>query len=184
MIGLILCCALVAVIAWCLLLADARLPDDADAVVLEVDALLPQSQCAQCGFPGCRPYAEAIVNDHAPINRCPPGGQTTVARLSELLGRPESPLDEEFGAHKGRIYAAIREAECIGCTFCVAACPVDAIVGAHLTTHTVIRGLCTGCELCIAPCPVDCIDLVDALGSVIAGPDEVAASNRPEMAAS
>lgn len=140
-------------------LASRRMPGDIDPIVDEVDALLPQTQCAQCGFPGCRPYAEAIVTESAPINLCPPGGAETVARLAELLGRDPEPLEETAG---GSIVALIDEAACIGCTHCRTACPVDAITGAHQFMHTIIASECTGCELCVAPCPVDCIRMVPA----------------------
>lgn len=138
-------------------LASRRMPGDAGRIVDEVDALLPQTQCAQCGFPGCRPYAEAIVAGTAPINLCPPGGPDTVARLADLLGRDPEPLDSTAG---GPLVAHIDEAICIGCTHCRTACPVDAITGAHQFMHTVIASECTGCELCVAPCPVDCVRMV------------------------
>ncbi len=133
------------------------LPADAGELVDEVDRLLPQTQCAQCGYPGCRPYAQAIVDGEAAINLCPPGGEDTVRRLAGLLGREPLPLAEPPPG--GRIVAVIDEAVCIGCTHCRSACPVDAIVGAHQLMHTIIESECTGCELCIAPCPVDCISL-------------------------
>lgn len=134
-----------------------RLPGDADEIVAKVDSLLPQTQCAQCGYPGCRPYAEAIVSGAAAINLCPPGGDDTVQRLADLLGVDAQPL-EEVPAVAG--VARITEAECIGCAHCKDACPVDAIIGAHQFMHTVIAAECTGCELCVAPCPVDCIQMV------------------------
>ena len=133
------------------------LPTDRGELVDEVDRLLPQTQCAQCGYPGCRPYAQAIVEDGAAINLCPPGGDDTMARLASLLGREPLPLAE--APPDGRVVAVIDEAVCIGCTHCITACPVDAIVGAQQLMHTVIESECTGCELCIAPCPVDCIHL-------------------------
>lgn len=147
--------ALVAGVA--LSLAWRSLPADRGRLVDEVDRLLPQTQCAQCGYPGCRPYAEAIVEAKAPINLCPPGGDDTVRRLAALLGQEPQPLAEPRAA--GRVVAIIDEAVCIGCLHCRHACPVDAIVGAHQLMHTVIASECTGCELCIAPCPVDCISL-------------------------
>lgn len=122
-----------------------------------LDALLPQTQCTKCGFNGCRPYAEALADGTAPINRCPPGGQAGVERLAAALGRPVLPLDPECGIEKPIEVAIIDESRCIGCTLCIQACPVDAIVGAAKRMHTVILDECTGCELCIAPCPVDCI---------------------------
>ena len=137
--------------------ASKKLPGNSNQVVDQVDALLPQTQCAQCGYPGCRPYAEAIVSGEASINLCPPGGDETVQRLADLLGRDPEPLAE---AAIVASVAVIDEAICIGCTHCRSACPVDAITGAHQFMHTVIRSECTGCELCIAPCPVDCISMV------------------------
>lgn len=130
-----------------------------DEVVTLVNSVLPQTQCAQCGYPGCRPYAQAIVDGEA-INRCPPGGGQTINALANLLGRDVVPLDEEVPESMGPAVAVIREDECIGCTLCIAACPVDAIVGAPQLMHTVIEDMCTGCDLCREPCPVDCIDLV------------------------
>jgi electron transport complex protein RnfB len=137
--------------------ASQKLPGNANQVVDQIDALLPQTQCAQCGYPGCRPYAEAIVSGEASINLCPPGGDETVQRLADLLGRDPEPLAD---AAVVASVAVIDEAICIGCTHCRSACPVDAITGAHQFMHTVIRSECTGCELCIAPCPVDCISMV------------------------
>lgn len=124
-----------------------------------VNQLLPQTQCAQCHYPGCRPYAEAIVMNDAPINQCPPGGQALIQQLADLLDREAEPLDPHCGDEKPAQLAVINEADCIGCTLCILACPVDAIAGASRHMHTVIPDLCTGCELCLAPCPVDCIDL-------------------------
>lgn len=133
---------------------------DADAI--RIDALLPQTQCGQCGYPGCRPYADAIAQGDA-INKCPPGGRVTIAALADLLGRPVLALDASHGVEaEQRSVAVIREPECIGCTKCILACPVDAIVGATGHMHTVIVSECTGCDLCVAPCPVDCIDMVPA----------------------
>ena len=124
-----------------------------------IDALLPQTQCTECGYAGCRPYAEAIAQGEADINQCPPGGQSTIAALAQLLGREPKPLNPANGAYRPPQVAVIDEAACIGCTKCIAACPVDAIVGASKLMHTVIASWCTGCELCIPPCPVDCIAL-------------------------
>lgn len=124
-----------------------------------IDALLPQTQCEQCGFHGCRPYAEAMARGKAAINRCPPGGAAGIARLAELLDVPPLPLDPDHGVEKPRMLARIVEADCIGCTKCIQACPVDAIVGSAKLMHTVIAGDCTGCELCVPACPVDCIVL-------------------------
>ncbi len=125
-----------------------------------IDAALPQTQCRRCGYPACRPYAEAIARGEAAINRCPPGGGQGVRTLARITGRPVLPLDPEYGAETPPRVAIIDEAVCIGCTKCIQACPVDAIVGANKLMHTVIADLCTGCELCVAPCPVDCIEMV------------------------
>jgi electron transport complex protein RnfB len=132
---------------------------EGDPIVEQIDAILPQTQCGQCGHPGCRPYAEAIAEgeDH---NKCPPGGEGTIQELSDLLGREFIPLDEEHGQEDVKKVAYIREDECIGCTKCIQACPVDAILGAAKQMHTVIEDECTGCDLCVEPCPVDCIDMV------------------------
>ena len=130
-----------------------------DPVVEQIDALLPQTQCGQCGYPGCRPYAEAIAGGSADINQCPPGGEAGVRALAELLDREPKPVGAEFGVEKPKMLALIDEKTCIGCTLCIQACPVDAIVGAAKQMHTVIDAECTGCELCVAPCPVDCIDM-------------------------
>ncbi|ALM54620.1 RnfABCDGE type electron transport complex subunit B [Halomonas huangheensis] len=126
------------------------------ALIEAVDAALPQTQCGKCGHDGCRPYAEAIAVGE-PINRCPPGGDSTVVRLAELTDRSVLPLEQPAQLP---LTASIREDECIGCTKCIQACPVDAILGAAKQMHTVITEECTGCELCVAPCPVDCIDLL------------------------
>ncbi len=128
-----------------------------------LDALLPQTQCTKCGFDGCRPYAEAMADGQADVNRCPPGGQVGVALLARELGVAEPPLDLDRGTHGPLQLAVIDEAHCIGCTLCIQACPVDAIVGANLRMHTVLPERCTGCDLCVAPCPVDCIDMVPAV---------------------
>ena len=125
-----------------------------------IDAALPQTQCGQCGYAGCRPYAEAIATGSAAINRCPPGGKRVIRRLAALTGQPVVALDPSCGEHKPPQIARIDEDRCIGCTLCIQACPVDAIVGAAKLMHTVITDHCTGCELCLPPCPVDCIDLV------------------------
>lgn len=130
------------------------------AVSDAIDALLPQTQCRQCGYAGCRPYAQAIASGTAPINRCPPGGAELITELATLLGVDAVPLDGACGAATAPAVAVIDEAACIGCTLCIAACPVDAIVGARRLMHTVITAECTGCALCLPPCPVDCIALV------------------------
>ena len=131
-------------------------------LVDRIETLLPQTQCEQCGYQGCRPYAEAIADGSAPINRCPPGGDTTIARLGKLLGVAPLALDPAFGPSRPFARARIDEATCIGCTLCIRACPVDAIVGATKWMHTVISDRCTGCELCLPPCPVDCIAMIPA----------------------
>lgn len=128
-------------------------------VVESINNLLPQTQCGQCGHPGCRPYAESIANGGA-INKCPPGGQVTINALAELLGTEAKSLDAEHGREEMTRVAFIREEECIGCTKCIQACPVDAILGAAKQMHTVINDECTGCDLCVEPCPVDCIDML------------------------
>lgn len=122
-----------------------------------IDQLLPQTQCGECGFAGCRPYAEAISRNSVPINQCPPGGTSTIQHLASLLGRDVIPLNPVFGKHRPFRVAVIEEDQCIGCTKCIQACPVDAILGAAKQMHTVIADYCTGCELCMPPCPVDCI---------------------------
>ena len=137
--------------------ASRKLPSDAAGLVEKVNERLPQTQCAQCGFPGCRPYAEAIVNESAAINLCPPGGDDTVRRLADLLGREVLPLAQ--APPDRQTVAVIDESLCIGCVHCRNACPVDAIVGAQQLMHTVIESECTGCELCLARCPVDCISM-------------------------
>ncbi|MCP5325777.1 MAG: electron transport complex subunit RsxB [Oceanospirillaceae bacterium] len=140
--------------------ASVRFRVEGNPIVDQIDSLLPQTQCGQCGHPGCHPYAEAIAGGEA-INKCPPGGESTIAALADLLGVEALPLDGEHGSEKAsKMVAVIREAECIGCTKCIQACPMDAILGAAKQMHTVIADECTGCDLCIEPCPVDCIDLV------------------------
>ena len=134
---------------------------EGDPVVDKIDALLPQTQCGQCTFAGCRPYAEAIANGEAEINQCPPGGETTILALADLLGVEAKPLNDEHGEEKmAATVAIIDEQVCIGCTLCIQACPVDAILGAAKQMHTVIEAECTGCDLCVPPCPVDCIDMI------------------------
>ena len=130
------------------------------STVDRIDALLPQTQCEQCGYPGCRPYAEAIARGEADINQCPPGGQATIDSLAGLLDRASRPLDPAHGDYRPPRVAWIDESICIGCTKCIQACPVDAIVGARQRMHTVIAEECTGCDLCLAPCPVDCIHML------------------------
>jgi electron transport complex protein RnfB len=133
---------------------------EGDPIVEQLDELLPQTQCGQCGFPGCRPYAESIANGDD-INKCPPGGQSTINAIANLLDVPAPELDAEHGEESEvKTVAYIREDECIGCTKCIQACPVDAILGAAKLMHTVIADECTGCDLCVEPCPVDCIDML------------------------
>jgi electron transport complex protein RnfB len=126
----------------------------------QIEDLLPQTQCTKCGYPACRPYAEAIARGDAEINQCPPGGIEGVARLSALTGRPVIPINPANGVERPRPVAFIDEALCIGCTLCIQACPVDAILGAAKQMHTILPSLCTGCDLCVAPCPVDCISMI------------------------
>jgi len=130
----------------------------------QIDDLLPQTQCTKCGFAGCAPYAQALSTGAAEPNQCPPGGQEGVARLARLLGKPALPLNPDNGTERPRPRAVIDESVCIGCTLCIQACPVDAIVGAAKSLHTVIAEDCTGCDLCVAPCPVDCITMVPVTG--------------------
>ncbi|WP_186037824.1 electron transport complex subunit RsxB [Burkholderia gladioli] len=129
-----------------------------------IEDLLPQTQCTKCGFDGCRPYAEAIADGSANYNQCPPGGHEGIERLANLLGKPVIPLAVEHGEERPRPLAVIDEQLCIGCTLCIQACPVDAIVGAPKQMHTVVAELCTGCDLCVAPCPVDCIAMIPVTG--------------------
>ncbi len=135
--------------------AARRLPGNDADLVERVNDLLPQTQCAQCGYIGCRAFAQALLEGTAPINHCPPGGEETIGRLARLLGREAKPLTQPMEP----AVAVIDELACIGCTHCKNACPVDAIVGAQQLMHTVISDECTGCELCLAPCPVDCISM-------------------------
>ncbi len=140
--------------------ASVRFKIEGDPIVEQLDSLLPQTQCGQCGYPGCRPYAQKIAEGDA-INKCPPGGQTTVDAIAELMGvdAPELDAGDAENAEVKRV-AYIREDECIGCTKCIQACPMDAILGAAKQMHTVIVDECTGCDLCVEPCPVDCIDML------------------------
>jgi Na+-translocating ferredoxin:NAD+ oxidoreductase subunit B len=135
------------------------------ALAARIADLLPQTQCTKCGYAGCQPYAEAVAAGDAGYNQCPPGGQEGVARLAGLLGRPVIPLNPEHGVERARPLARIDESLCIGCTLCLQACPVDAIVGAAKQMHTVIEAQCTGCDLCVAPCPVDCISMIPVTGA-------------------
>ena len=139
--------------------AAVRFRVEGNPISEQINARPPQPQCGQCGDPGCRPYSEAITAGDA-INKCPPGGEETIQALADLLDVEPQPLDAEHGTEKAPVVAWIREAECIGCTKCIQACPVDAILGAAKVMHTVIADECTGCDLCLDPCPVDCIDLI------------------------
>ena len=144
--------------------AATRFKVEGEPIVDELDAALPQTQCGQCTFPGCRPYAEAMAAGEADINQCPPGGEATIQQLAEILGVEPKPLSEEHSENAAEelMVARIVESDCIGCTLCIQACPVDAIIGASKQMHTVIESECTGCELCLPPCPVDCIEMIPA----------------------
>lgn len=131
-------------------------------LVERLDRLLPQTQCGQCGYAGCKPYAEAMAAGEAGVERCPPGGDEGARALARLLGKPPRPFDRTRGLHKAPQVALVVEQDCIGCTKCIQACPVDAIIGGAKHMHTVVEPLCTGCELCVPACPVDCIELVPA----------------------
>ncbi|MGF6901208.1 electron transport complex protein RnfB [Paraburkholderia sp. GAS348] len=137
---------------------------DSKTLADRIEDLLPQTQCTKCGYPACRPYAEAVANGEANYNQCPPGGAEGVARLAALLGKPVISLNSANGVERPRLLAVIDEQVCIGCTLCMQACPVDAIVGAPKQMHTVIAELCTGCDLCVPPCPVDCIAMPPVTG--------------------
>ena len=156
--------AVLALLALCLVcgamlgFAAVRFRVEGDPIAEQINALLPQTQCGQCGYPGCKPYSEAIAAGDK-INKCPPGGEATIQALADLLDVEVEPLDAVEG-EKPKMVAYIREAECIGCTKCIQACPVDAIIGAAKQMHTVIISECTGCDLCVEPCPVDCIDMI------------------------
>jgi len=132
---------------------------DESQLIERLDRVLPQTQCGQCGFAGCRPYAIALARGEAKTDHCPPGGDSGARALAHILGIPALPFDRQRGEHKAPQVARIIEADCIGCTKCIQACPVDAIIGAAKFMHTVLADLCTGCELCVPPCPVDCIEL-------------------------
>jgi len=158
LISILAMAALAAVFGLLLGYSAMRFHIEGDPIADQVDALLPQSQCGQCGYPGCRPYAEAVASGEAEINQCAPGGEATMLALADLLGR--EPVELGDIVEKPKAIAVIDEEACIGCTKCLQACPVDAIVGAAKQLHGIIAGECTGCELCKAPCPVDCIHIV------------------------
>lgn len=158
LIAIIAIAVLAAIFGLILGFAAVRFKVESDPIVEQIDAILPQTQCGQCGYPGCRPYAEAIANGDE-INKCPPGGQATIEKLADLMGveAKDSAHDAEKSIKK---VAFIHEDMCIGCTKCIQACPVDAIAGATKALHTVIKDECTGCDLCVAPCPTDCIEMI------------------------
>jgi electron transport complex protein RnfB len=160
LIAILLLASLAIIFGAILGFAAVRFKVEGNPIVDQIDNLLPQTQCGQCSYPGCKPYAEAIAGGEK-INKCPPGGESTIIALADLLGVEPEPLDAEHGAEKDvPMVAIIREDECIGCTKCIQACPIDAIMGAAKQMHTVIADECTGCDLCVEPCPVDCIDMV------------------------
>jgi electron transport complex protein RnfB len=138
--------------------ASIRFKVDADPIVEQLDAILPQTQCGQCGYPGCKPYAKAVADGEA-INKCAPGGEDTIKKIADLMGVEVQPLDDTHETDNRPKVAFIIEEDCIGCTKCIQACPVDAILGAAKQMHTIIVDECTGCDLCVAPCPVDCIEM-------------------------
>lgn len=161
--------------------AAVKFKVEGDPLVDQIDNLLPQTQCGQCGYPGCRPYAQAIAHGDV-INKCPPGGQATINALADLLAMPAPTLDEEHGEESEvKKVAFIREDECIGCTKCIQACPMDAILGAAKQMHTVIVDECTGCDLCVEPCPVDCIDMVPVETTVKTWKWELPAHQNPSV---
>ncbi len=168
MLTVVITLALVAVIFGLILgYSSIRFKVEGDPVVDRIDALLPQTQCGQCTYAGCRPYAEAIAAGEADINQCPPGGETTIIALADLLDVEVKPLNAEHGEEKNNpTVVTIDEQTCIGCTLCIQACPVDAILGAAKQMHTVIESECTGCNLCIPPCPVDCIHIKEVKPSI------------------
>ncbi|MFJ5385033.1 electron transport complex subunit RsxB [Pectobacterium sp. CHL-2024] len=140
--------------------ASRRFEVENDPIVEEVEAMLPQSQCGQCGYPGCRPYAEAVALNGESINKCGPGGEAMMLKLAEKLNVDPQPLEGDTDVQAPtRQVARIDESNCIGCTKCIQACPVDAIIGSTKAVHTVVSDLCTGCDLCVSPCPTDCIEL-------------------------
>ena len=157
--ALLVMAAIATVLGAVLGFAAIKFHTEGNPLVDKIDAVLPQTQCGQCSYPGCKPYATAIAAGEADINRCPPGGEEGIQKLADLLGVEFKPFGSDTAAPKPKSVALIDESTCIGCTLCIQACPVDAIVGAAKQMHTVIAAECTGCELCIAPCPVDCINM-------------------------
>lgn len=166
--ALILMVSLTLLIGLALMTASRTRDTGKTTVVDMIDEALPQTQCTQCGYPGCRPYADAIINGQADINQCPPGGEQVIRDLAHLLGREIKPLNLSHGLAKPREVAIIDEEICIGCKKCIQVCPVDAILGAPKLMHTVISNECTGCNLCPPVCPVDCIDMIPALSGISA----------------
>ena len=158
-LALLLMAALALLLGGILGVAAIKYKVDEDPLVDRIDAILPQTQCGQCGYPGCKPYANALAANEAEVNLCVPGGEDGIRKLADLLGKEFIPMNAEHGVEKPKSYALIDEATCIGCTLCIQACPVDAILGSAKHLHTVLTAECTGCELCIAPCPVDCITM-------------------------
>lgn len=156
LLAILILIALMGISGWLLGYFAQRFKSEGDPVVDKINAILPQTQCGQCGFPGCKPYAQAIAQGTADINQCPPGGQEGVDKLADLLGVDSKPLNAEESAPEPQV-AYIIEDWCIGCTRCIKACPVDAILGANNKMHTILADECTGCRLCVEPCPVDCI---------------------------
>ena len=148
------------------------------ALVEQINAILPQTQCGKCGYAGCEPYANAIASGEADINQCPPGGETGIRKLAALLNREFKPLNPRFGMEKPLEIAVIDEQTCIGCRLCIEACPVDAIIGASKHMHTVITAYCTGCELCVPACPVNCIRMIQSVHPVWSKQDAGAARER------
>ena len=152
---------------------------EGNPLVDKIDAILPQTQCGQCSYPGCKPYATAIAAGEADINRCPPGGEEGIHKLADLLGMEFKPFGEDTAAPKPKSVAFIDESTCIGCTLCIQACPVDAILGAAKQMHTIIESECTGCELCVAPCPVDCISMIPIQENISTWKFQFPASKNP-----
>jgi len=168
MLTVIITLAIIASIFGLILAYSAvRFKVEGNPVVDQIDALLPQTQCGQCTYPGCRPYAEAMAKGEADINQCPPGGEATIIALADLLDVEVKPLNAEHGTSKTLpTIVRIDEQVCIGCTLCIQACPIDAILGAAKQMHTIIESECTGCDLCIPPCPVDCIHIFEVTPTV------------------
>ncbi|ALG66538.1 electron transport complex subunit RsxB [Beggiatoa leptomitoformis] len=163
LLAILLMAGLTLVFGLILGLAAVKFKVEGNPIVDKINDVLPQLQCGKCGYPGCHPYAEAVATENADINLCPPGGENGMLALAHLLDREPKPLSEEHSAEKPKAIVVINEQICIGCTLCIQACPVDAILGSAKHMHTIIASECTGCELCIAPCPVDCISLLPIL---------------------